>query len=391
MRKIYDAVIVGGGIQGLSLAYNLAEGGLNNLAVLDKSYIGSGASGRNGEMIRSAFASKEWVSLFDMSLQIWETLSRRLDFNVMYTRCGYLVLSSTSAEQEAFRNHVEMQKTFGLKTFLLDSEDVLKLVPAINPEMVAGGIFQPAGGFARHDAAVWAYARAARRLKVDIWPFTEVIDIGVQSGAVQGLKTSRGDIATNMVINAAGGHAGRISEMVGLKLPSQTYRLEILVTEPIKPFLRPAVSSPHTLSYMHQSTRGEFVGGAEVKDLGPSKSLKSTRVAIQDMAGKFVSLFPGLAGVRLMRQWAGIVDMAPDSSPILGRVADVEGFILDCGWVYGFMGAPAAGKLLADFILTGRTPEQMKPFSPQRFETGELIRDPSLVVPRTSSEERETQ
>lgn len=380
MRKNYDVVIVGGGVQGLSLAYNLARGGMRRVALFDKSYLGSGASGRNGEMIRSAFASREWIRLFDKSLRIWETLSRELDFNVMYTRCGYLILASTSGEQEICRANVIKQKRFGLDTRLLDACEVRKLIPDINPQMTAGGIFQPNGGFARHDAVVWAYARAARRLKVDIFSFTEVTGIMVKSGSVQGVKTSRGDMETRIVVNAAGGHAGRIAEMAGLTLPTKTYPLEIIVTEPLKPFLKFAVASPNTLSYMHQTTRGEFVGGAEVENLTPSISIRSTLTATRDMASKFVRLFPGLAGVRMMRQWAGLIDMSPDISPLLGPVSEVEGFIMDCGWVYGFVGAPGGGKLLAEYILTREVPSEIRPFSPERFKTGQLVIDSSLVV-----------
>jgi sarcosine oxidase subunit beta len=384
LRKNYDIVIVGGGIQGLALAYNLARSGMSNIVVLEKSYIGSGASSRNGEMIRSAFASEEWIRFFSKSIEIWEILADELDFNVMFTRCGYLVLASTDDELEACRTHVKLQKTYGLQTRLLNADEVVKLIPAINPTMVSGGILQTNGGFARHDAAVWAYARAASRLNVDIFPFTEVTDIVIKSGAVRAVKTSLAEIETRTIVNAAGGHAGRIAEMVGLTLPSQTYRLEMIATEPLKPFLPLALSSPHTLSYMHQSTRGEFVGGAEVKNLAPSTSLRSSLEATRDMAGKFIRLFPGLSGVRLMRQWAGIVDMAPDVSPVLGLVDEVQGFILNCGWVYGFMGAPAAGKLLADYILTGEIPTEIRPFGFARFKTGQLILDSSLAVPSKS-------
>ncbi len=387
MRRNYDVVIIGGGVQGLSLAYNLARGGLHRVAVLEKSYIGSGASSRNGEMIRSAFASEEWIRLFDTSLKIWETLSDELDFNIMFTRCGYLILASTPYDLKTYGTYVELQKALGLDTHLLDHSEVVKRIPAINPKMAAGGIFQPNGGFARHDAVIWAYERAARRLKVDIFPFTEVMDIVTKSGAVERVKTTGGDITTHKVVNAAGAHSKRIAEMVGIKLPTQVYRLEIMVTEPLKPFLPVAVSSPHTVSYMHQSTRGEFVGGAETENLLPFNSLKSTREAVQDMARKFVLLFPGLGGAKLMRQWAGVVDMAPDVSPLLGPVAEVEGFILDCGWVYGFMGAPAAGKLMADFILTGDIPQEIRPFNYNRFKEGKLIMDSSLVVPMENMEE----
>ncbi len=381
MHRTYDVVIIGGGVQGLSLAYNLAKRGLDSIAVLEKSHIGSGASSRNGEMIRSAFGSKEWIRLFNLSLQLWETLSEELDFNVMFTRCGYLVLAATFDEMKTYQTFVELQKGFGLDTRLIDQDEVLRRIPPINPEMAAGGIFQPKGGFARHDAVLWAYEKAARRLRVDIIPFIEVKDIVIENSAVTCVKTTKGNIATRTVVNAAGGHAKKIAAMAGVELPTRVYRLEMLATEPLKPFLPVAISSPHTLSYMHQTTRGEFVGGAETAHLTPVESLRSTGEAVRDMAGKFVHLFPGLSGVKLMRQWAGIIDMASDASPVLGPVSGVKGFVLDCGWVYGFTGAPAGGKLLADFILTGKMPPDIRPFNFNRFEKGKLIQDLSLVVP----------
>ncbi len=380
MKKKYDVVIVGGGVQGLSLAYNLARGGLHKVAVLEKSYIGSGASGRNGEMIRSAFASEEWIRLFDKSLRIWETLSGELDFNVMFTRCGYLVLASTSEEMAACQNNIKRQNELGLGTCLVDAEEVINLIPALNTQVVTGGIFQSDGGFARHDAVVWAYARAARRLNVDICPFIEVVDIVVKSGKVLGVKTTKGDIETRTVVNAAGAYAGRVAGMVGIELPLEIYRLEMMVTEPLKPFLRVALSSPHILGYMHQTTRGEFAGGTGFENPLPYTGLKSTRVAVQDMARKFVFLFPGLYGARLMRQWAGVVSKTPDRGPLLGAVEEVEGFILSAGWGgYGFMGSPAGGKLMAELIINGEAPAEIRPFSPIRFKTGELITESTII------------
>jgi sarcosine oxidase subunit beta len=364
----------------LSLAYNLARSGLRRVAVLEKSYIGSGASGRNGEMIRSAFASEEWIRLFDKSLRIWETLSGELDFNVMFTRHGYLILASTSEEMAACQNNIKRQNELGIGTCLVDAEEVINLIPALNTQVVTGGIFQSDGGFARHDAVVWAYARAARRLKVDICPFTEVIDIVVKSGKVLGVKTTQGDIETRTVVNAAGAYARRVAGMIGVELPLEIYRLEMMVTEPLKPFLRVALSSPHMMGYMHQTTRGEFAGGAEPENLSPYTGLKSTLVAVQDMARKFVFLFPGLYGARLMRQWAGVVSKTPDRGPLLGAVEEVEGFILSVGWGgYGFMGSPAGGKLMAELIINGEAPAEIRPFSPKRFKTGELITESTII------------
>lgn len=380
MKKIYDVVIIGGGAQGLSLAYNLARNGLSNVAVLDKSYPGSGASGRNGEMIRSAFASTEWIRFFDASLRIWETLSQELRFNLMFNRRGYLILASTPEELAVCHTGLELQKSFDLKTFPLDEQEIRKLVPALNPEMVCGGILQPDAGFARHDALVWAYGQAARRLGVDIFSYTAVTGIQIKNGEVKSITTTKGVIETPLVVNAAGGQAGEIAEMIGVDLPSDTYCLEMIVTEPLKPFLTPALAALNIMGYMHQSTRGELSGGADLEKFEPTKSLKSTCLLTRDMARKFVRLFPDLAGVRLMRQWGGLVDMTADIAPVLGAVPGIKGFIMDCGWVYGFMGAPAGGKFLAHYILSGEMPTEIAPFGFERFRTGKLVHDHSLLL-----------
>ena len=380
MRKSYDVVIIGGGVQGLSVAYNLAREGLRSVAVIEKSYLGSGASGRNGEMIRSAFGSEEYIRFYDRSLRLWQTLSAELDFNVMFSGSGYFVLATTPDELDSYRPHIEHQKRFGLNTRIMEAHEVTRLVPALNPQMAAGGIFQPEAGSARHDAVVWGYARAAHRLKVEIFPFTEVIDVVVKSGAIDGVKTTSGDIKTRTVVNAAGAFAGKLAAMVNLDLPVNIYRLEMMVTEPLKPFLRVALSSPRLMSYMHQTARGEFAGGAEVEGRLPFFGLKSTGIAIQTMARKFTQLFPGLCGARLMRQWAGAVSKTPDRGPLLGPVDEVQGFVLNAAWGgMGFMGAPAGGKLIAELILSGEVPQEIRPFSPARYKTGRLVIEPTLV------------
>ncbi len=380
MKKSYDAVIIGGGVQGLSLAYNLALRGLKKIAVLEKSYIGSGASGRNGEMIRSAFGSKEWIRLYDTSLRIWETLSVELDFNVMFTRCGYLVLAATSDELPWFRKNCEKQNAFGLNTRLVDAGSVTDLIPALNPEVARGGVFQKDGGVARHDAVVWAYANAARRLAVDICPFTEVIEVSVKSGSVTGVRTTQENISSRIVVNAAGAFAGQVAKMAGVELPLEVYRLEMIVTEPLKPFLQVALSTPHFMAYMHQTARGEFAGGAEPENLSPFTGLRNTWKAARNMARKFAMLFPGLNHAKLMRQWAGVVSKTPDRGPLLGAVEEVEGFYLSAGWGgYGFMGSPAGGKLMAELIVEGKVPSDIRPFNPNRFKIGEEIMEPAII------------
>jgi sarcosine oxidase, subunit beta len=375
-----DAVVVGGGLQGVALAYELAKRSFGRIAVLEARYPGAGASGRNGEMIRSAFASPEWIGLFDDSLRRWQTLSAELDFNVLFTRAGYLLLASTPEALAVARRNVELQRRHGLHVVLVGHDDVRRLCPEMAPGMIAGGILQLDAGFAHHDATLWAYAQAAARLGVEIHPYTTVTAIGVAGDAVRSVTTDRGEVTTRVVVDAAGGQAREVARLAGVDVPVEVFRLEAMVTEPLAPFLRPAVSSPAIMGYCHQTTRGEFVGGTEPEAPVPSTSIRSSLDGARDMAAKFVRLFPRLAGVRMMRHWAGVVTQTADVAPILGRAPEVGGFYLDCGWVYGFMGAPAAAALMAELIVTGETPPALAPFGVGRFATGALIRETSLVV-----------
>jgi sarcosine oxidase subunit beta len=380
MRKNYDIVIIGGGIHGLALAYYLARDASQRVALFEKSYLGSGASGRNGEMIRSAFGSRQWIGLWDKSRKLWENLAAELDFNLMFTRHGYLILATNDNEFENLKQNWQTQREFGLATVILNADEVLRLIPDINPAMVAGGLLQTDAGFARHDAAVWAYARAARRLKADIFPFTAVTGIKVEADRVRAVKTSRGEVATPLVVNAAGAHDRSIAQMAGLDLPTEARRVEIMVTEPLKPFLPKAVSAPGLTAYMHQSARGEFIGGASEEQYVPSTSMKNTLSTTRAIARTYVRLFPRLAGVRMMRQWTGLTSQTPDHAPIIGPVPEIRGFLMSVGWAgYGFMGGPGGGKALSEYIISGETPPEMRPFHAQRFKTGELVNEPAII------------
>jgi len=380
LAPAYDAVIVGAGLQGLALSYELAKRGAGRIAVVDAAYPGAGASGRNGEMIRSAFASPEWIALFDDSLRRWHTLSAELDFNVLFTPAGYVLLASTEAAREAQRTAVGLQRRHGLEVEMLGHDDVRRLCPAIAPDMIAGAILQTDAGFAHHDATVWAYARAAARLGVEIHPYTKVTAIGVAGGAVRSVKTDRGEFATPLVVDAAGGQSRDVAQLAGVDVPVKVFRLEAMVTEPLEPFLRPAVSSPAIMGYCHQTTRGEFVGGTEPDAPVPCDTLRTSVEGARDMAAKFVRLFPALAGVRMMRHWSGLVTQTADVAPVLCEAPECRGFYLDCGWVYGFVGAPAAAALLAELITMAAPPPALAPFTVERFARGELIRETSLVV-----------
>lgn len=380
LRRGYDVVIVGAGLQGLALAYELAKRGLRDVAVLDRSYPGAGASGRNGEMIRSAFGSPEWVGFFGASLERWQGLSAELDFNVLFTPAGYLVLASTDEELQRCRGYAARHRELGVATRLVTADEVLELAPALAPERVRGGVYQADGGFAHHDAALWGYARAAARLGVELHPFTEVTAIRTAAGRIEGVETTRGPISTRTVVDAAGGRAREIAAMAGVAIPTRTFRLEAIVTESLAPFLRPGLALLNVLGYCHQTTRGELVGGTDQRVMDEADSLRCTLRNLRDTAQKLVAMLPALAGVRVVRHWAGTVDVAADFSPILGPVTEVEGLVLDCGWLYGFAGAPAGGMLLAEVIVSGQAPALAAPFSLERLREGRLIRESSLVV-----------
>ncbi|MEW6296293.1 MAG: FAD-dependent oxidoreductase [Thermodesulfobacteriota bacterium] len=377
----YDAVIIGAGVHGLGLAYNLAKRGMTHVAVVDKSYIGSGASGRNTTLIRSAFTTPEWIRLFQASVGLWEGLSEELGFNVMFTQRGYLILAISDKTAELCRRAVPQQNALGVPTRLVDRKEVKALAPCVDEAAVRQGILQPTGGIARHDAVVWGYAAAAQKLGVEIHPFTEVTAVHVEDGEVKGVETNRGPVRAPLVVNAAGGHSPDIARLAGVELPAKTYPLEAFVTEPLKPLLDPALICLDTLTYLSQTARGEFVGGSEVEHIPPSRSIRSTFGFLEMAAERVVRLIPALAHAALLRQWAGIIDMTPDLGPLMGQVDEVKGFILDCGWGgYGFMASPAAGKLLADYLVDGVLPSQLAPFTLGRFREHKTIHEASLVV-----------
>lgn len=381
LKKGYDTIIVGAGVQGLAIAYELAKRGHTDVLVVDRSWPGGGASGRNGELIRSAFASSEWCDLFELSRQKWLTLSHELDYNVLFNRTGYTVLASTEEQWERCRVDHAFQATLGIKTELLDERGARAALPAANPDLVRGAVLQEDAGFAHHDSVVAGYLKIAARLGVQVVSGVEVAELVRDGDRVIGIRTTTGDrVDARVVVNAAGGQALEINAMAGLKMPLVAARLEMIVTQPVRPFLAPGVAALELLGYCHQTGRGEFVGGTELARVDESASLNGTWEMLRDMATKFVRLFPQLAGVRLLRHWAGTVSQTPDLAPVMGPVEEIPGFVLSVGWVYGFMGAPAAGELIAEYVISGAIDSRMEAMGIERTRTGAWIREGSLVV-----------
>jgi sarcosine oxidase subunit beta len=380
LKKVYEVIIIGGGIQGLSLAYRLAKGGMDDVLLLEEKHLGVGASGRNGESVRSCFGSKEWINLHHRSIRLWENMAQELDFNVMFSRHGFLVLASTPKVWPEFADRVKLQNALGLKTKLLKPHEIMAMVPELNQDIVYGGYIQPEAGTARHDGAIWAFAKASKRNGVKIREHTKVHGILIKNEKVEGVRTSAGDYFSRNVVNAAGVADRKIASLAGIKLPVSPIRDEAMVTEPLKPFLSCALSAPAHWSYAHQTARGEYVGGSNSPEMSNGDSSYTSLAAMRKICQNMVDLFPGLRGVKLMRIWAGGISCTPDNGPILGPVDELEGFILSCGWGgYGFMGGPAGGDVLAEWMLTGVMPSEMRPFTVNRFKAGKLVDEPSII------------
>jgi sarcosine oxidase, subunit beta len=379
LRPSYDVVIVGAGAHGLATAYYLGkEHGVRKIALLDKNYLGYGASGRNTAIIRSNYRTPEGIPFYDASLKLYEQLSQELAWNVLFSQCGHLTLAHNDSSVTGLRVRAENNQLLGIDSRIINPQEIRKLVPAMNLDRnarypILAALYHPPGGIIRHDAVVWAYARACDRMGIEIHPFTEVIGFGLKDGKITDVHTNRGRVQASAVLNATAGWATTISTMARVPLPIVTHPLQACVTEPLKPFLNPVIVSASLHVYLSQTDKGEMVIGAEI-DPYQSYCMKGTLPALEQMATYTLELFPQLHGLRVLRQWAGICDMTPDFAPIMGLAREVSNFYMDVGWgTYGFKAAPISGKCMAQLMATSKTPSLIEPFSPARFRTGRLI------------------
>jgi sarcosine oxidase subunit beta len=378
LKDRYDVVIIGGGVHGLAIAYYLSKLGMKNIAVLEKGYIGGGGSGRNTAIIRSNYRTPEGVAFYDESVRLYENLSVTLGYNVFFSQQGHLSIAHQESTMNGLRVRGEVNKLLGVDSRLIDAKEIKELVPSIDisPRMrypILGALYHPPGGTIRHDAVVWGYGKEADRQGVSIHPFTEAVGISTDKGCVTAVQTSRGAIKTGTVVNATAGFCSIVSKLAKIELPVVTHPLQAFVTEPLTAFLDHVVVSATLHVYASQTDRGELVIGSEI-DPYSSYSTRSTLAFLQSSAAHIVELFPCLRHVKVLRQWAGICDMTPDFSPIMGEVPGLKGFILDVGWgTYGFKAGPVAGKRIAELIWTGKTPKLIEPFSITRFWEDRLI------------------
>ncbi len=378
-QRAYDAVIVGGGGHGLATAYYLARNhGITRVAVLERGWLGGGNTGRNTTIVRSNYLFPESARLYDFSLRLYEGLARELNFNVMLSQRGLVLLAHSRHDLDAMARWANAMHMNGIDAQLLSREEVAARAPLLqmSPEArfpILGGFLQRRAGTARHDAVAWGYARAADSLGVDIIQNCEVTGFLTGAGGrISGVQTSRGRIDSERVGIAAAGHSSVLAQLAGFRLPVTSYALQAMVTEPVKPALDTVVLSPGTGAYVSQSDKGEMVLGASL-DLFPSYAQRGSFAVTQSIIAATLAIFPTFSRLRLLRQWAGIVDVVHDSSPIIGATP-VPGLYINCGWgTGGFKGIPVGGWTLAHVLATGRNHELAQPFQLERFHTGRLI------------------
>ena len=378
LEPSYDVVIVGAGVHGLATAHYLAANhGITKVAVLDKGYIGGGGSGRNTAIVRSNYLTPEGVRFYDRSVKLYERLSADLNFNVMFSQRGHLTSAHNDSSLRTMRWRAEVNKLEGVDSEVIGPAEIKRLVPFMDVSEharypILGALYHPPGGTIRHDAVNWGYARAADHRGVHIHQRTEVVGIDVEGGRVTGVTTSRRHIATPVVINCTAGWASLISSMAGVDMPIITHPLQAAVTEPVKVFLETVVVSGTLHVYVSQTDRGELVFGAST-DPYASYSMRGSLEFTEELAGHVIELMPSIAKLRLLRQWAGLCDITPDFSPIMG-ITPVEGFLVDVGWgTYGFKAGPAAGEAMAELAATGKTPKLIAAFDLARFPEGRLV------------------
>jgi sarcosine oxidase, subunit beta len=378
LKDSYDVVIVGGGSHGLATAYYLQkEHGITDVAILEKNYIGSGAAGRNTTILRSNYKTPEGARFYDRSVKLYEGLSQDLNFNLLFSQCGHLTLAHSDRAMFVMANRAEVNRLQGIDSRLIGPDEIRELAPAMVVSddatyPILGALYHPPGGIIRHDAVVWGFARGADAGGAEIHPYTEVQGLERTNGRVDAVRTNRGTIRAGQVLNCTAGWSTLISDMAGVPMPITTHILQACVTEPMKPLLDVVIVSSQMHVYISQTDRGEFLMGAEIEPWTTYR-MNGTLNFLQEVTRHTLELFPQLEHARLLRSWAGLCDLSPDYSPILGQTG-VENFHVSAGWgTYGFKAAPIVGQTLAELVATGRQPDLIEPFRLERFYEDRLV------------------
>ena len=377
-KKSYDVVVVGGGGHGLATAYYLAKNhGIKNIAVLEKGFLGGGNTARNTTIIRSNYLWDEAAQLYELSLKLWEGLSRDLNYNVMFSQRGVLNLGHSLQDMRDIERRVNANRLNGIDGHVVFPDDIKKIAPLINISKdvrypILGASYQPRGGTARHDAVAWGYARAADALGVDILQHTPVTGINCSEGKIKSVQTNHGEIFAKKVACVVAGNSGVLASMAGFKLPIESRPLQALVSEPLKPCLDTVVMSNAVHGYVSQSNKGDLVIGAGVDSYNGYGQRGSFHI-IEHTLQAICELFPSFSRVQMNRQWGGVVDTTPDACPIIG-LTPIKNLYMNCGWgTGGFKATPGSGYVFADTVANGTPHKLAAPFSIKRFYTGALI------------------
>lgn len=382
MIKSADVVVIGGGVIGCSTAYNLAKLGAGKVVVLEKSYLASGATGRCGAGMRMQWGTEINCLLSRESIKMLSNLPERLDVDVdiEFVQNGYLLLAYNEKMREQFTQNLILQKSLGIPSRWVSPEESLEIVPFLNTQGLLGATYCAEDGHCNPFKVTEAYAQAARNLQAQIYTNTEVLGIVTKNGKISAVRTNKGDIQTNTVINAAGGYAKMVGRMAGVELPIFPERHEILVTEPVEPTMGPMVMSFYHNLYCQQSPHGSFIMGIGHPDEPEGYDITSSWQFLRDMAERVVEILPPLAGLNVVRQWAGLYDMCPDRTPILGSSPQLKQFYTAAGFSgHGFMISPITGQLMAEMVLGKPTTIPIHMFDAGRFDRGELFIEPSVV------------
>jgi methylglutamate dehydrogenase subunit A len=376
-KRSYDVIIVGGGGHGLATAHYLAKvHGVRRVAVLEKSWIGSGNAGRNTTIIRSNYLLPGNNPFYELSMKLWEGLEQDLNYNTMVSQRGVLNLFHSDAQRDAYARRGNAMRMHGVDAELLDQTAVRRMLPFLDFEgarfPIQGGLLQRRGGTARHDAVVWGYARAASDRGVDIIQNCEVNGFLRDGARITGVRTTRGDIQASKVGIAVAGNTSTVASLASLRLPIESHVLQAFVSEAIKPFISCVVTFGAGHFYLSQSDKGGLVFGGDIDGYN-SYAQRGNLPMVEDVCQGGMALMPALGRVRVLRSWGGVMDMTMDGSPIIDR-APLEGLYINAGWCYGgFKATPASGYCFAHLLACGEPHETARAYRLDRFATGNLL------------------
>ena len=397
IKRETDVLIVGAGIMGLAIAYELAKRGLSDVVVVDKGYLAGGASGRNGGGVRMQWSSEMNIRLMRESIDICKGFAKELGVNVWLRQGGYLFLGKSEAERVRMERNVALQNENGVPTRMLAPDEARSMVPELDVSGVVAACYNPHDGIIFPWPFLWGYADQAARRGVEIHPHTNVERIERLGGGGFDVVTTKGTVRAKRVLNCAGAWSPEVARLVGVELPNHPHRHEILSTEPLKPFLGPMVSVLESGLYFSQSMRGEIVTGVTVPDhpheriagrADPDKTFSrddgvkmgSRLLFLTTLAREITHVMPRLAHIRVLRQWAGPYDISPDGHPLVGEVPEVPGFHLCCGFMgHGFMMAPVVGRMMGEWLAKGVTPPFARKWRLSRFAEGDIDREEMII------------